>query len=71
MLAVAQDIATVALEPLGQPPITTTLYDLIASLNVCAEPGEEDVVTAAVMHLCNTGRVTFLGAHKGCKVVCA
>jgi hypothetical protein len=30
MLAVAQDIATVALETLGQPPLTTTLYDLIA-----------------------------------------
>jgi hypothetical protein len=40
MLAGAQDIATVALKTLGQPPIITTLYDLIAALNACAEPGE-------------------------------
>jgi hypothetical protein len=47
------------------------VYGLIAALNACAEPGEEDVVTTAMMHLCNTGRVTFLGAPKGYKVVCA
>jgi hypothetical protein len=44
---------------------------LSAALKACAEPGEEDVVTADVMHLCNTGRAPCLGAHKSCKVVYA
>lgn len=41
-------------------PIITTLYDLIAALNEEAEAGEEDVVTATVVHLCHTGRLRFL-----------
>ena len=41
-------------------PIVTTLYDLIAALNEDVEVGEEDVVTAAVVHLCHSGRLRFL-----------
>lgn len=40
--------------------IITTLYDLIAALNEEVGVGEEDVVTAAVVHLCDTGRLRFL-----------
>ena len=74
MPAVAEDITaveTVELETLETPPIVTTLYDLIATLNEQVEPWEEDVVTAAIVDLCNTGRLHFLNAPKDCEVVCA
>ena len=41
-------------------PIITTLYDLIAALNEEIDVGEENAVTAAVVHLCHTGRLRFL-----------
>lgn len=41
-------------------PVITTLYDLIAALNEEAGADEEAVVTAAVVHLCQTGRLRFL-----------
>jgi hypothetical protein len=44
----------------AQPPLITTLYDLIAALTEDVEPWEDDVVTAAVVHLCQTGRLRFL-----------
>ena len=74
MPAVAEDITaveTVDLETPEQTVIVTTLYDLIAALNEQVEPWEDDVVTAAVVHLCNTGSLRFLGVRNGCKVVCA
>ena len=40
--------------------IVTTLYDLIAALHESIEPGEEDLVTAAVVHLVNAGHVKCL-----------
>jgi hypothetical protein len=43
------------------PPLITTLYDLIATLTEDVEPWEDEVVTAAVVHLCQTGRLRFLG----------
>jgi len=45
--------------------IHTTLYDLSAALSTEVGPDEEDVLTAAVMHLLNTHRVTFTGNLKG------
>jgi len=45
--------------------IHTTLYDLSAALNAEVGPDEEDVLTAAVMHLLNTHRVTFTGNLRG------
>ena len=74
MPAVAEDITaveTVELEAPKTTPIITTLYDLIAALNEQVEPWEDDVVTAAVVHLCNEGRLRFLGMPKDCEVVCA
>ena len=37
------------------------MYDLIAALSAASKPGEEERVSAAVMHLCHTGRLRFLG----------
>jgi hypothetical protein len=51
-----------------QTGIVTTLYDLIAALNDQHEPGEEDVTTAVVVHLCNTGNLRFLRVHGNCEV---
>ena len=44
----------------AQPPLITTLYDLIAALTEAVAPWEDAVVTAAVGHLCQTGRLRFL-----------
>lgn len=37
--------------------IVTTLYDVIAALNEQVGPEEDDVVTAAVVRLCQSGRL--------------
>ena len=71
MLAVAEHIASVETEMSSQPPVITTLYDLIAAFQDEVEPWEEDVVTAAVVDLCNRGRLRFLDLPKNSAVVCA
>ena len=43
------------------PAIRTTLYDLIAAINVKADPEDEHLVVATVVYLLDTGQVTFLG----------
>jgi hypothetical protein len=45
--------------------IHTTLYDLSAALSAEVGPDEEDIVTAAVMHLLHTHRVTCTGNLQG------
>src|SRR4029450_3843634 len=45
--------------------IHTILYDLSAALSAEVGPDEEDVVTAAFMHLLNTHGVTCTGNLKG------
>jgi len=40
--------------------IETTLYDLMAALQVEVEPGEEALVVAIVAHLLRSGRVKHL-----------
>ena len=50
--------------------IQTTLYDLIATLNAEFSPDEDNVVTATVVHLLNTHRVTCTGALQGYRLVC-
>lgn len=62
--------ATVEREVSAQPPIITTLYDLIAALTEQVEPWEDDVVTAAVVHLCQTGRLRFLNLPEDGTLVC-
>ena len=39
--------------------ITTTLYDLIAALQDVAQPGEDALVVATMVHLLCTGRITL------------
>jgi len=50
--------------------IYTTLYDLIAALNAEVGPDEEDVLTATVVHLLNSHRVTCTGNLQGYRLVC-
>jgi len=50
--------------------IHTTLYNLIAALSAEVEPDEEDVLTATVVHLLNTHRVTCTGDLTGYRLVC-
>lgn len=40
--------------------MVTTLYDVIAALNEQVGPEEDDVVTDAVLHLCQSGRLRLL-----------
>lgn len=65
--AVARDRTAVAVDAPGRTRIVTTLYDLIAALHESIEPGEEELVTAAVVHLLHSGRVRFLGKSQRCK----
>jgi hypothetical protein len=62
--------ATVERAAGAQPPLITTLYDLIAALTEDVEPWEDEVVTAAVVHLCQTGRLRFLSMPAACTLVC-
>ena len=50
--------------------IQTTLYDLISTLNAELSPDEDNVVTATVVHILNTHRVTCTGALQGYRLVC-
>jgi hypothetical protein len=50
--------------------IHTTLYDLIAAFSAEVRPDEEDVLTATIVHLVNTHRVTCTGNLKGYQLVC-
>ena len=50
--------------------IQTTLYDLIATLNVELSPDEDNVVIATIVHLLNTHRITCTGALQGYRLVC-
>jgi hypothetical protein len=49
--------------------IITTLFELIAAINEQVDPEEEALVMAAVLHLWQTSRVTFLGALTDCPVL--
>ena len=50
--------------------IQTTLYDLVSILNAELSSDEDNVVTATVVHLLNTRRVTCTGALQGYRLVC-
>jgi hypothetical protein len=51
-------------------PLRTTLYDLIAAVSAEVNPDEEDVVTATMIHILNTYRVTCRGDLEGYRLVC-
>src|SRR5262245_32579467 len=42
--------------------VRTTLYDLMYAMQDAAEPGDEDLVVSAVLHLLRSGRLKFLHA---------
>lgn len=50
--------------------IHTTLYNLIVALSAEVGPDDEDVVTATVIHLLQTYRVTGTGTLEGYRLVC-
>jgi hypothetical protein len=58
---VAEDITAIDVEAPSQTRIVTTLYNLIAALHDSIAPGEEELVTTAVVHLLRFGRAKFLG----------
>ena len=71
LAAISPDRSAVEEDTPSQTPISTTLYDLIAALSAASAPGEEGLVTAAVAHLCHTGRLRFLALPRTRVVVCA
>jgi hypothetical protein len=50
--------------------IQTTLYDLVAVFNAELSPDEDSIVTATIVQLLNTHRVTCTGALQGYQLVC-
>jgi hypothetical protein len=71
LAAISPDRLAVEEDTPSQTPIITTLYSIIATLSAASVPGEEDLVTAAVAHLCSTGRLRFLALPHTRVVVCA
>jgi len=49
--------------------IHTTLYDLIAALSAEVRPDEDGVLTAVVVHLLQTHRVTYMGDREHYRLV--
>ena len=58
--AVDQDRTAFEGQAPGRMCIVTTFYALITALHESMEPGEDDLVTVAVVHLVNAGHVTYL-----------
>jgi len=50
--------------------IHTTLYDLIAALSAEVGPDEDDVLTAVVVHLLHTHRVSYTSDLESYRLVC-
>lgn len=50
-------------------PIHTTLYDLIAAIDAEVDSDESDVISAVLMHMLKTYRVSCLGDFEGCQMV--
>jgi hypothetical protein len=50
-------------------PIHTTLYDLIEALSQEVGPGEDHLVTAALVHLINSGGVKFVDDGRELRVI--
>jgi hypothetical protein len=49
--------------------IETTLYDLIAAISAEVGPHDDDLVTATVVHLVNSGRVKFTDDPRNLEIV--
>ena len=65
MITMMPDVAGIGRQAPERMAIHTTLYDLSAALSAEVGPDEADVVTAAVVHLLNTHRVTCIGHLTG------
>lgn len=50
--------------------IHTTLYDLIEAISAEVAPGEDDLVTATLVHLINSGRIKFADDWRDLQVIC-
>ena len=50
--------------------IQTTLYDLVAVLNAELSSDEDSIITATIVQLLSTYRVTCTGALQGYRLVC-
>jgi hypothetical protein len=64
---VAGDMTAIEGDAPSRARIVTTLYDLSAALHESIAPGEEALVTAAVVHLLHSGRVKCLGRPLRCE----
>ncbi len=69
MPALATAPATVPAPSAAPTRITTTLYDLVDALSAEVDPQEDYLVTAAVVHLINSGRARFVGSRKTLAIV--
>ena len=69
MRALATNLATVPATSSTPVRITTTLYDLVETINAAVGPDEDRLVTAAVMHLINSSRARFVGSRKTLTIV--
>jgi hypothetical protein len=69
MPALATYPATASATSAEPTRITTTLYDLVDALSAEAAPEDDCLVTAAVMHLINSGRARFVGSRKTLAIV--
>ena len=69
MPALATYPATVPATSAEPTRTTTTLYDLVDALSAEVYPEEDSLVTAAVVHLINSGRARFVGSRKTLAIV--
>src|SRR5215471_10906487 len=70
MQTMIRTLPSTAREPLQPMAIHTSLYNLIAALSAEVGSDEEEVLTAAVVHLLNSHRVTCTGNLRGYRLVC-
>jgi hypothetical protein len=69
MQAFATNLATVPATASTPLRITTTLYDLVETLNAAVGPAEDRLIAAAMMHLINSSQARFVGSRKTLTIV--
>jgi hypothetical protein len=69
MPALATYPATIPATAAEPTRITTTLYDLVEALSTEVEPEDDYLVTAAMMHLINSGHARFGGSRKRLAII--
>jgi hypothetical protein len=71
LATIIPDRAAIAEDTPSRTPIMTTLSGPSAALNAASAPGEEDLITPAVVRLCHPGRRRCLALPPTPVVVCA